>query len=106
MSTSRSSQVRRTAGGRRPASSVAMVLARRSATAISGSLASMVTRSLIGSLIAQFYAAAKAGHAIDGDDHREGDQQHGDAEHRDGTEVAGFLEIEDEHRDHLGFRGE
>ena len=51
-------------------------------------------------------APPKPGNAVDRDHHREGDHQHDDAEHRDGAEVAGLVEIEDQHRDHLGFRGE
>src|SRR5690348_12939522 len=49
---------------------------------------------------------SETGNPVDSDDHREGDQQHGDPEHRDGAEIARLLEVEDEHRDDLGLRGE
>ena len=51
-------------------------------------------------------AAAEAGNAVDQDDDREGDDQHDQAEHRDRAEVAALVQVEDQHRDHLGVRGE
>ena len=44
--------------------------------------------------------------AVDGNHDRKGDRQHDQAEHGDGAEIAGFIEVEDEHGDHLCFRGE
>ena len=49
---------------------------------------------------------AEAGNAVDGDHHREGDDQHAEADHRDGAEIAALVEVVDQHRDHLGLRGE
>ena len=44
-------------------------------------------------------AAPKPGMRLSQRDHGEGEDQHRQAEHRDGAEVAAFLEVEDQHRD-------
>src|ERR687887_136446 len=103
-SISRSWHLSCTAAGRPAASSVAMRPASCSAMATSGRLVAMRPASLC---VAQARAgAAEAWNAVHQDHHREGDHQHDDAEHRDGAEVAALVEVEDEHGDHLGLRGE
>src|SRR5262245_21321508 len=44
--------------------------------------------------------------AIGEHDHDGGDGDHGEAEHRDGADVAALLEVEDQDRHDLGLRGE
>src|SRR5262245_50329193 len=94
-----SSHLRRTACGRSPTRSAAILPASTSATAVSGSLSAML-------LIPQPLSDSQSWHAIDRDHDRESDDQHGEAEHRYGAEIARFLEVEDQHRDHLGLGGE
>jgi hypothetical protein len=40
------------------------------------------------------------------DDDPGGQDQHGQAEHGDGTEITALLQVEDQHRQHLGLGGE
>src|SRR5271166_2441941 len=49
---------------------------------------------------------AESGDAIDRNHDRKGDGEHDQAEHGDRTEIARLVEIENEHRDHLGLRCE
>jgi hypothetical protein len=57
------------------------------------------------SIVAQA-AGAKPGNPVGRDHDYERDQKHHDADHRDGAEIATFVEIEDQHRNHFGLGGE
>src|SRR6266851_2368547 len=59
-----------------------------------------------GSGIAQANVAAEPADLVGGDDNDEGDRKHHQAEHRNRREIAAFVEVEDQHGNHLGFRGE
>src|SRR6185312_11901058 len=94
----RSAHLPRTALGNDAVLSATIFCASSSATATAGNFASIA--------LGPEARGAEAGNAVDGDDHREGDDQHAEPDHRDGAEVAALVEVVDEHRDHLGLRGE
>src|SRR5215208_7608323 len=102
-STSRSSHLRRTAGGSRAGSSAAIFSARISATATFGSSASMNLAALPGRAQAN---AAESGNPVHCDDDDKGNDEHGNSQDRNRAEVARLVEIEDQHRDYLGLGGE
>src|SRR3954465_5613516 len=54
----------------------------------------------------ELHAARESRDAIGGDQDDRGEDEHGEPEDRDGGEIAALVEIEDEHREHLGLRGE
>src|SRR3954449_47562 len=54
----------------------------------------------------ELHAARESRDAIGGDEDDRGQDEHGEPEDGDGGEIAALVEIEDEHREHLGLRGE
>src|SRR3954463_5367497 len=54
----------------------------------------------------ELHAARESRDAIGGDQDDRGEDEHGEPEDGDGGEIAALVEIEDEHREHLGLRGE
>lgn len=59
-------------------------------------------------LIAQARARVGAEHrdSIDGEHHREGDDEHRDTENGNRGEIAAFIQVVDQHTEHLGLRRE
>src|SRR5215467_14143973 len=98
-SISRSSPFARTAAGSSEGRSGRMRSARRSATDMGSFMETT-------SVVAEANIAAEPRDAVDEGDDGEGEDQHDEPEHGNGTEIAAFVEVEDQHGDDLGLRGE